>query len=213
MCGSSGARTANLSSSLVSSGVRIAQSQVLCVVFWRSLFVLFSLGYCLVCLSICAWLPFVIFKLFLAEYKGHNSINIIGNTSSTPHFPLPKFFFVAMWQQRHRKIGREWRDLILIRLKFNPLYASDRLISQMKDGFNKYGNLLSSLVFASQKRNYKYTKSQSYYHVINRMWVDTDRYFKTNLEMQFYVKNGFRKINNSLCRATIWTKTILCFFF
>ena len=42
-----------LSSSLVSSGVRIAQSQVLCVVFCRSLFVFFSLGHCIVSLSIC----------------------------------------------------------------------------------------------------------------------------------------------------------------
>jgi hypothetical protein len=42
-----------LSSSLISSGVRIAQSQVLCVVFCRSLFVLLSLSYCIVCLSIC----------------------------------------------------------------------------------------------------------------------------------------------------------------
>ena len=160
-----------------------------------------------------AWLPFVIFKLFLAEYKGHNSINIIGNTNSNPHFPLPNFFFVAMWQQRHGKNGREWRDLILIRLKFNPLYTTNHLISQIKDGFNKYGYLLSSLVFVSQERNYKYTKSQSYYHVINRMWVDADRSFKTNLELQFNVYNGFRKINNSLCRPTIWTKTILCWFF
>ena len=74
---------------------------------------------------------------------------------------------------------------------------------QRIDGFNKYGYLLSSLVFVSQKRNYKYTKLQSYYHVINRMWVDTDRSFKTNLELQFNVKNGFRNINNSLCRPTI----------
>ena len=74
---------------------------------------------------------------------------------------------------------------------------------QRIDGFNKYGYLISSLVFVSQKRNYKYTKLQSYYHVINRMWVDTDRSFKTNLEIQFNVKNGFRKINNSLCRPTI----------
>jgi hypothetical protein len=41
----------------------------------------------------------------------------------------------------HRKNGCEWRDLILIRLKFNPLYTTDRLISQIKDGFNKYGYL------------------------------------------------------------------------
>ena len=74
---------------------------------------------------------------------------------------------------------------------------------QRIDGFNKYGYLISSLVFVSQKRNYKYTKLQSYYHVINRMWVDTDRSFKTNLEIQFNVKNGFRKIHNSLCRPTI----------
>jgi hypothetical protein len=117
-----------------------------------------------------------------------------------------------MWQQRHRKNGREWRYLILIRLKFNPLYTTDRLISQIKDEFNKYGYLLSSIVFVSQKRNYKYTKSQSYYHLINRMWVGTDRSFKTNLELQFNAKNGFRKINNSLFWPAIWTKTILYFF-
>jgi hypothetical protein len=96
-----------LSSSLVSSWVRIAQSQVLCVVLCRLLFVLFSPGHFIVCLSICGLITFVIFKLFLAEYKGHNSINIFGNTNSTPHFPLPNFCFVAMWQQRHRKNGRE----------------------------------------------------------------------------------------------------------
>jgi hypothetical protein len=42
-----------LSSSLISSGVRIAQSQVLCVVFCRLLLVLFSPGHFIVCLSIC----------------------------------------------------------------------------------------------------------------------------------------------------------------
>jgi hypothetical protein len=126
-------------------------------VFCRSLFVLFSLGHCIVCLSIYGLITLCYLqtiKLFLAEYKGYNSINIIGNTNSTPHFPLPNVFFVAMWQQRHRKIGREWRDLILIILKFNPLYASDCLISQIKDGFNKYGNLLS-LTKGNQAANWK----------------------------------------------------------
>ena len=37
------------------------------------------------------------------QNKGHNSVNIIGN--STPHFP--PFFFdpTCMWQQRQRKMG------------------------------------------------------------------------------------------------------------
>ena len=86
-------------------------------------------------------------------------------------------------------------------------------MSQIQDGVNKYDYLISSLVlvFVPQKRKYKYTKSQSCYHMINRIWVDIDRPFKTNLELQFKVKNGFRKINNYLCRLTI-KKTILCFF-
>jgi len=41
----------HMSSSLVFSGVRVAESLVFCVVFWRSLFVLlsFSFAHCMVC--------------------------------------------------------------------------------------------------------------------------------------------------------------------
>ena len=42
----------NLSSLLVFSGVRVAPSLVLCAMFCRSLFVLFSFGHYVVCLSI-----------------------------------------------------------------------------------------------------------------------------------------------------------------
>ena len=98
-------------------------------------------------------------------------------------------------------------------MKFNPLCTTDRLISQIQDGGNKYDYLLWSLVvFVPQKRKYEYIKSQSYYHLINRIWVDIDRPFKTNLELQFNVKNGYRKINNSLCRPTISKKIYYVFF-
>jgi hypothetical protein len=37
--------------------------------------------------------------------------------------------------------------------------------------------------------------------------------FKSNLELQLNVKNGFRKIRYSFCRPTIWKKNILCLSF
>ena len=52
----------------VFSGIRVTQSLVFCVVFSEPLFVLFSLGHCIVChFSIMFSLiyPFTIFKLFL----------------------------------------------------------------------------------------------------------------------------------------------------
>jgi len=44
--------------------------------------------------------PFVILKLFLVN-KGHNSVNIIGN--STPHLSPLIIFLDAMWQHQQRK--------------------------------------------------------------------------------------------------------------
>ena len=54
-------------------------------------------------------------------YNGHNSVNIIGKSASQPNPNPPHFFFDPMWQQQHRKMGRKGRDIILIRLKSNPL--------------------------------------------------------------------------------------------